>query len=160
MTKLRGLESNQRPPGYEPGELPLLHLAISLCKYTTFIYKYQIKMNIFIIFFFEYCTGVEPVNEVLQTTTLAAWFTVHIQGTSSLRFEWIRTIDLQAKNLKFYPLNYKSKVNFFCLQFPYSIRYENRTRISSVKGMRTNRYSNRTYLIKKRKLSNLIIPIS
>lgn len=25
---LQGRESNPRPPGYEPGELPLLHLAI------------------------------------------------------------------------------------------------------------------------------------
>ena len=52
------------------------------------------------------------MNEVLQTTTLTTWLTVHIQGTSSLGFEWIRTIDLQVKSLKFYPLNYKSKVNF------------------------------------------------
>lgn len=28
--QLRGLDSNQRPPGYEPGELPLLYPAISL----------------------------------------------------------------------------------------------------------------------------------
>jgi hypothetical protein len=28
LAKLRGLDSNQRPPGYEPDELPLLYPAI------------------------------------------------------------------------------------------------------------------------------------
>lgn len=28
---LQGRESNPRPPGYEPGELPLLHLAVDSC---------------------------------------------------------------------------------------------------------------------------------
>ncbi len=36
--KLRRLDSNERPLGYEPNELPLLHSAIFCgCKSTTFI---------------------------------------------------------------------------------------------------------------------------
>ncbi len=44
LSEWRRLDSNQRPPGYEPGELPLLHSAMfSECKGTAFIDIYQIK---------------------------------------------------------------------------------------------------------------------
>ena len=80
----RGLDLNQRPPGYEPGELPncstphCMIRTLKLLRFPCARYKYT--------FFYRTCQHLLKYNTLHHITPTFHVYTMHVQDIHSLRY--------------------------------------------------------------------------
>ncbi len=74
---LRRPDSNRRPLGYEPNELPLLHSAISLCNHCSLITGAKVENIFHFVKYFSYFSSLHSV--IKRTIYMVSIFYHHVK---------------------------------------------------------------------------------